>query len=201
MRTIEPETSSDSGSRAPKVPGEPGIWVFIFGDLLLFGYVFGVFLVNRAHDPGVFIESQRSLNVHVGVLYTLLLLTSSLFIVRAMSFIRAGDAVRAPAYVLLAIACGAAFAVIKVVEYSGKVSSGITLKTNNFYLFYFFMTGLHLGHVLLGLVALGVLWRFASRAGTPDFGNKMRYAEGFACFWHMVDQLWLVIFPLLYLLH
>jgi nitric oxide reductase NorE protein len=193
--------SALSGDRPPRVPGEPGMWFVILGDLLLFAYVFAVFLAYRADHSEVFASSQRNLSVGVGLIYTLLLVTSSVFIVRAVSLMRAGNRERAPRYVLMAMACGVAFAVIKVFEYSGKVHAGITLNTNDFYLFYFFLTGMHLAHVLLGLAILTAMWFFARRAGTPSLGNKMRYAEGFACFWHMVDQLWLIIFPLLYLLH
>jgi len=192
-----PSTLGDN--RSSRVPGEPGMWFFILGDLLVFAYMFAVFLAYRADHSEIFASSQRNLSVGVGVIYTMLLLTSSMFIVRATSLMRAGDRERAPRYVLMAMACGMAFAAIKVSEYSNKVHAGITLNTNDFYLFYFFLTGMHLAHVLLGLAVLTAMWFLARRAGTPSIGNKMRYAEGFACFWHMVDQLWLIIFPLLYL--
>jgi nitric oxide reductase NorE protein len=195
------EPGTFGNKESSKVPGETGVWVFILGDLLIFGYIFTVFLAYRAHHSAVFASSQRHLNVDFGVTYTLILLTSSIFVVRAMSLIRAGDRQRAPRYVLVAMACGLAFAVIKLFEYSTKLHAGITPKTNDFYLFYFFLTGLHLAHVLLGMGVLTALWFLARRAGTPAMGNNMRYAEGCACYWHMVDQLWLIIFPLIYLLH
>src|SRR3982074_2478202 len=100
--------------RSARVPGEPGVWIFILGDLLVFAYMFAVFLVYRARRAEVFASSQRHLNVDVGVVYTLLLLTSSMFVVRAMSLMHAGDRQRALRYVLMAMACGLAFAVIKV---------------------------------------------------------------------------------------
>ena len=194
-----PGTSSET--HPPKVPGEPGIWVVIFGDLLVFSVIFGTLLVTRAQDFESWAAAQRHLNVGVGVVYTLILLTSSLFVVRAMALMRAGDHQRAPRYVIMAMACGLAFAVIKVFEYAGKVHAGITMQTDSFYLFYFFVTGLHLAHVLLGMGLLTLMWFLARRAGTPAMGDSMRYAEGCACFWHMVDLLWLVIFALIYLVH
>ncbi|KKC04146.1 cytochrome c oxidase subunit 3 [Mycobacterium nebraskense] len=191
------ETTTES-QRANQVPGEPGIWVFIFGDLLLFAYLFLLYLHYRRHDPELFARWQRHLNTDLGVAYTLLLLTSSLFVVFALRLIRLGNNRTAARLVLGAMGCGVAFAGIKVLEYYTKVHAGITPATNDFYLFYYVLTGLHLVHVAIGIGVLSFMGWLARRA--PDLSPlRLRLAEGCACFWHMVDLLWLVIFPLLYL--
>jgi nitric oxide reductase NorE protein len=94
-------------------------------------------------------------------------------------------------------AVGAVFVIVKVFEYHEKVSAGITPATNDFYMYYFVMTGLHLAHVLLGLVVLVVLSR-TTRATDPS-RTHIAFLEGGACFWHLVDLLWIVIFPLVFL--
>lgn len=191
------EAAADN-QRAKNVPGEPGIWVFIFGDLLLFAYIFLLYLHYRTHDPELFARWQRHLNTDLGVAYTFLLLTSSLFVVFALRLIRRGNNRKAPLFVLGATCCGVAFAIIKVLEYYTKVHAGITPATNDFCLFYYVLTGLHLVHVAIGVGVLSFMWWLARRA--PDLSPlRLRLAEGCACFWHMVDLLWLVIFPLLYL--
>jgi nitric oxide reductase NorE protein len=184
--------------RVQKIPGEAGIWVLIFGDLLFFAYLFLTYLHYRVGDPAQFSRSQGHLSTNLGVLYTLFLLTSSLFAVIALRQIRAGKRRTAPILVMGAIGCGVAFVGTKGVEYYAKVHAGITPGTNQFCLFYYILTGLHLAHVAIGLGVLGFMWWLARRA--PYLSPlRLSLAEGCACFWHMVDLLWLVIFPLLYL--
>ena len=82
-------------------------------------------------------------------------------------------------------------------EYTAKVSQGHVPTQNNFYLYFYILTGLHLFHVLLGVVVLVVL---LVQAGRPELSETRRgVIEGGACFWHLVDLLWIVLFPLLYL--
>jgi nitric oxide reductase NorE protein len=184
------------GSR--RVPAEPGLWVVVFGDLGVFGIFFAAYLLARGQSPELFAAAQHELDANLGITYTLLLLTSSLLVARALAGIRVGDTHRAPRLVLAAAACGAAFAVLKGFEYSAKASEGLTPHTNDFFLYYFVLTGLHLVHLLVGLGLLGYLWVLARRPARLD-ETHLAYAEGSASFWHMVDALWIVIFPLLYL--
>ena len=178
------------------IPGEVGIWVFILGDMLAFALFFGVFMVERGADPGAFDASRRSLSVGFAVANTLLLLTSSLFVVMAVRAIRRGERALAPRLVLLAAACGGAFVINKALEYGAKLDAGITPATDDFFMFFYMLTGIHLLHVLIGLVVLAVLWRIARRSPRP---SDQRHFEVGASYWHMVDLLWIVLFPLLYL--
>jgi nitric oxide reductase NorE protein len=92
---------------------------------------------------------------------------------------------------------GACFVVVKVLEYHEKVAAGITPATNEFFTYYFVLTGLHLAHVLAGLAILLALSRLAR---TPQANpTRIAFFEGGSCFWHMVDLLWIVIFPLVFL--
>ena len=85
-----------------------------------------------------------------------------------------------------------------MVEYSAKLDAGLSLTTNEFFTFYFVLTGLHMIHVLVGMVVLALLWMRMRIAHTAE--QDRVWVEGGATFWHMVDLLWIVIFPLLYLL-
>jgi len=196
--TPTPEQPAGPG-RPRHVPGEEGIWVFIFGDMLVFAVLFGTYLYYRAKDVALFTTSQQVLNTTLGLINTLLLLFSSLLVVLAVSAVRQGAPQPAPRLLAGAIGCGVAFSVLKIVEYAGKVDMGITPQTNGFYMFYFVLTGLHWFHLLLGLGVLTYMY-FSARRPALD-AKQFAWFEGAGCYWHMVDLLWIVLFPLLYLMN
>lgn len=196
---IDPEAPAASpAGRTRRVPGEEGTWIFIFGDMCVFAVFFCVFLSTRMSDPDGFARDQAQLNQNFGAINTVLLLVSSLLVVLAMRAVHS-PALRSRAPRLLAGAwlCGAGFLAIKVVEYAEKVDHGITPQTSDFFMYYFVLTGLHAFHLVLGLVALTVLINLARK---PEMSKgQFVFFEGGACFWHMVDLLWLVLFPLIFL--
>jgi nitric oxide reductase NorE protein len=192
-----PIADSQVPPRRRHVPGEEGIWVLIFGDMVVFGILFGTYLYYRAEDVALFTTSQQVLNTTFGLINTLLLLFSSLLVVVAVAGVRQGRP--QPKLLLGAIACGLAFSVLKIVEYSDKIDLGITPQTNSFYMFYFFLTGLHWFHLLLGLGVLTYMYLSARRPALD--AKQFAWFEGCGCFWHMVDLLWIVLFPLLYLMN
>ena len=168
----------------------------IFGDMLLFTMLFGAYLNSRSHNRALFAESQLALNRTLGVANTLVLLCSSMLIVLAVRAMRSTQFRHLAARLTLAGALvGSCFVIVKVIEYRTKVAAGITPNTNE----YFALTGLHLVHVVVGLIVLLVLWRFARRTETTR--TQVAVFEGGGCFWHMVDLLWLIIFPLVFLVH
>jgi nitric oxide reductase NorE protein len=186
------------GPRVRHVPGEPGIWVLLFGDMAVFTVLFAVYLHARGQHPELFAQSQDALNRNFGAINTLVLLTSSLLVVLAVRALRS-DRWRhlARRLTLAGVAVGACFVLIKVFEYHEKLAAGITPSTNEFFMYYFVLTGLHLAHVIVGLAVLLALSQLA-RKPAPT-GTHLAFFEGGACFWHMVDLLWIVIFPLLFL--
>lgn len=179
------------------VPGEEGIWVFIFGDMLVFAAFFLTYLFYRGGDPATFNTAQAALNANYGVINTLLLLLSSLFVAMAVDALRRKVHRLAPPLIAGAFVCGLGFSVLKVLEYGDKIKQGVDPTTNDFYMFYFVLTGLHWFHLLLGLVVLALLFRLARKPSLNQ--RQFAFVEGGACFWHMVDLLWIVLFPLLYL--
>ena len=184
--------------RSTHVPGEPGMWVLLFGDMTVFAVLFIVYLHARGHNRELFAQSQSALNKNFGAINTLVLLSSSLLIVMAGRAIRSARWVHLAQRLTLAGATvGACFVVVKVLEYREKVAAGITPATNEFFTYYFVLTGLHLAHVLAGLAILLALSRLA-RTPQPN-ATRIAFFEGGSCFWHMVDLLWIVIFPLVFL--
>ncbi|MGE5471251.1 MAG: cytochrome c oxidase subunit 3 family protein [Bacteroidota bacterium] len=181
-----------------RLPGDLAIWFFILAELLVFGVFFVAYAITRAHHVELFDAEQLTLNRNAGALNTILLLTASYFVAGAVHAARTGLARRTPALLLAGIACGSGFVVVKLFEYADKLGAGITLSSSPFYMFYLSLTFFHFMHVLLGLVILTVLWRQA-RAGAYNPGN-MNGLESGASYWHMVDLLWIVLFPLVYIM-
>lgn len=180
------------------IPGEPGIWVLIFGDMVIFTVLFAVYLDRRSRDTELFASSQDHLNRTLGAVNTLILLTSSILIVFAAKAFRDPRLRhRARALTIGGAIIGVGFVVLKSLEYQQKFSAGITASTNEFFMYYFVLTGLHLAHVIIGLVVLTALTRLARKSEPSP--THIAFFEGGACFWHMVDLLWIVIFPLVFL--
>jgi nitric oxide reductase NorE protein len=180
------------------VPGEPGIWIVLFGDMGVFAILFSVYLHQRGRSRDLFEHSQEALNRTFGAINTLVLLTSSLLVFLAVRALRRERWRHlAPRLFLGGAAVGVCFVAIKALEYHEKIAAGITPKTNDFFMYYFVLTGLHLAHVIIGLSVLVALWRLARNP--VRISNRMVVFEGGGCFWHMVDLLWIVIFPLLFL--
>jgi nitric oxide reductase NorE protein len=183
--------------RARRVPGESGTWVFLFGDMLVFGTFFATFMVERAKAPEIFDASRKTLHTGVGLANTFVLLTSSLCVVIALAALRSGARHIARSAVLAAMVCGGIFILLKVFEYHSLIAQGHGVGANHFYLYYFILTGVHLFHVCVGLAVLTFLLAQTRRDEISE--TRMAVVEGGACFWHLVDLLWVVLFPLLYL--
>lgn len=182
---------------AGHIPGEPGIWLFIAGDCLLFSALFIVFLLYRAEQPATFGAGRAALNQLFGLGNTLLMLTSSWFVATGVEAARR-NLIGVPQRCFgAALACGAAFGLIKVFEYREKIVAGITPTTNNFFMFYFVYTGIHMIHILIGMAVLAMLIGYTRQRNIQPL--QIQHLETGASFWHLVDLLWIVLFPLLYL--
>lgn len=183
---------------APKLPGVEGIWVFVAADMVFFGVLFFSFMVERSKDVALFESSRQALNADFGGINTLILLTSSWCVVRAVSCAKQNKLAQLPHWLMAAFTCGLAFWVSKIIEYSQKISVGLTPMSNDFFMLYYSLTGIHLLHVTAGTVMLFIFWR---EARTNSFSNDqfIRLESG-AIYWHMVDLLWIFMFPLIYLL-
>lgn len=177
-------------------PGQPDMWVLVMVEALTFSAYFLVYIIYRMRHPELYLESQAHLSRELGVADTLILLTSSWSIARCVQRARAGEYRAALYSVFLTIGLGLLFTGAKLYEWSLKVQSGLYFGSNEFFSFYYFLTGMHLLHVLVGFIVLGVvvyqLWNPARRS--------QEIIETGATYWHMVDFLWMIIFALLYLM-
>ena len=180
------------------LPGEEGAWIFIVGDMMVFGLFFIVYLYHRGYAVSSFSDSQELLNQHYGALNTLLLLSSSWFIVMAINAVRKNKGSEAQRLILMGIFCGIGFIFIKILEYAEKIRDGYYLTTNDFFMFYYALTGAHFLHYLGGMGAL--IYIYVKCAEEQVDGRFFGTVEAVALYWHMVDLLWIFIFPLLYLL-
>lgn len=179
------------------LPGEAGVWVFIFGDMMVFSLFFLVFLYYRNLDILTFNASQSLLNLNYGAINTVLLLTSSWFVALGLEAIRKAKSQFASKLFSLAFLCGVGFALIKYLEWGEKIQLGHTLTSNDFFMYYYMFTGIHFLHLIIGMGVLLFLI-IKARAGHCASSDIHVYESGGA-YWHMVDLLWIVLFPLLYL--
>ncbi len=195
MDAVNREASLDE--RKEHIPGEEGIWVFVMGDMIVFTLFFCIFLIYRGGDLEVFQSSREQLSLHFGVVNTILLLLGSWFVASCIDAYRRRNLFLCRTFIGLGALCGFAFTVLKYFEYVKSFNAGFTPQTNDFFMFYFIFTGIHLTHVIVGFSLLLYFW-FALRGGIDNVG--IMGMESSATYWHMVDLLWIVLFPLLYLL-
>ncbi|MBR0816961.1 cytochrome c oxidase subunit 3 family protein [Bradyrhizobium liaoningense] len=190
MSTADCEQQETGWGILEDLPGDPMIWVLIFSELVAFGLFLGAFTVARAVHPAVFAAGQAVLDSNLAGLNTVVLVTSGWAAARATRAARTSEKRASRWWLLTAMALGGLFIAIKLAEYAEEIDRGIGLETSPFFTLYFLLTGFHLLHVCLGIVILAVVCRRAEASGV----------ETGAAFWHMVDLVWIVMFPILYLM-
>ncbi len=182
----------------PRLRGDLGVWLVILLEMLTFAILFVAFAFARTRELALFNESQATLNLQAGALNTVLLITGSWCVASAVRAVARNNSATGARWLLAALACGTGFMGVKLLEFAQKLNAGVDLSSNTFYMFYFFLTGFHFLHVLVGMLALVYLW-FKTRRGA--YGSHDLHAlETGAAFWHMVDLLWIVLFPLVYVM-
>jgi nitric oxide reductase NorE protein len=185
---------AEMGKRAKFVPGQPDMWAFVLFETLVFTAYFGFYLFYRARSPELFLHSQAQLDLRVGVLNTLVLLLSSWSVARCVQSARAGVYRAALRDVFITAAFAAMFLFFKVFEWARLVRIGNGLDSNDFFMYYFFLTGIHFVHLLIGFIVLGaIVYQLRSPAR-----RSQELVETCATYWHTVDFLWVLIFALLY---
>ncbi|OGB30738.1 MAG: cytochrome-c oxidase [Burkholderiales bacterium RIFCSPLOWO2_12_FULL_61_40] len=183
---------------APRLPGDLAVWLIILAELLTFGILFLSYAFARALDVELFNASQRTLDLNSGAVNTVLLITGSWCVVHAVKAVRRDASGQGVRWLVAAMVCGAGFISLKSMEFSAKADAGIDLSTNTFYMFYLMLTAFHFLHVVVAMVFLAILL-VKTRQGA--YGSHDTHAlETGAAFWHMVDLLWIVLFPLVYVM-
>jgi cytochrome c oxidase subunit 3 len=190
--------------------GKIGMWLFLVTEILLFGGLFVGFAIMQSLHREAFVAAHRHLDRTLGFINTLVLLTSSYTMVMAVQSARTDRRKRVIVYLLLTLICAGVFLGIKYVEYSHKFHEGLlpgrfySHKGDTvpgqfmFFSFYFMMTGLHGLHILGGMAVIAWVLR---RAVQGDFSNGYYTPVDFVgLYWHLVDLIWIYLFPLLYLI-
>ncbi|MCD8569576.1 MAG: cytochrome c oxidase subunit 3 family protein [Geovibrio sp.] len=184
-----------------------GMWLFLFTEVLLFGGLFVLYAVFLSKYPQEFHDGGKELDVVIGTLNTVVLLVSSYFVALAISFIQRGDKKKAILFTWLTMAMALMFLVNKFFEWKAKFSHGIYPTSphlaelphgeNIFFGLYYIMTGLHGIHVVIGMTVLGFMANFLKR----DIINREDFVklENAGLYWHIVDLVWIFLFPLFYL--
>jgi len=181
------------------IPGEWGIWAFILTDLSVFGGYFGTFLVLRGQQPDVFRAGSEALNPTHGAVNTVFMLTASLCVALAIRSGREGRVLTAQKLLVGAGLCGTAFIVNKPIEWADQLAAGHGAHQSDFFQLYYLLTGIHLLHVIVAMVVVGMLWRKVRNVHVAPTFRQARYLENGASFWHLVDLIWMVLFALFYL--
>jgi nitric oxide reductase NorE protein len=180
-----------------RIPGEEGIWVFVLGDMTVFALFFATFMYSRGRNPKAFATAHNGLSVLPGTINTVLLLTSSLLVALGVNGVLSGNHHRAPRWFGAALACGGGFVAVKCLEWTHLFLAGRSVGTGEYFSYYFMFTGIHLGHVVIGLVVLSRL--IAVTRIRELTASRRKLCETGGIFWHMVDLLWVVLFALFYL--
>ncbi len=187
-----------------------GMWVFLVTEVLLFGGLFVGYGIMHAKHPEAFASAHRHLDRVLGALNTVVLLVSSFTMVMAVAAAQAGKRRQLIRYLIATLSLAGVFLVIKYFEYSHKIHEGLLpgqLYSYRgeavpgefmFFSFYFMMTGLHGLHVAAGMVAISWVLRRAVRG---DFSERYYTpVDLVGLYWHLVDMIWIYLFPLMYLI-
>lgn len=184
-----PITAEGSWGALSALPGNPMIWILIISELAVFGAALAGFMAMRMVEPAIFNAGQASLDFWLGGLNTMFLVTSGWLAARAVHLRERGERKRARLQIGAAGLFGLAFLLVKMLEWAGEFRQGHDLESDAFFTLFFLITGFHAAHVVMGLCILAIVavWDSVENLKTGT------------AFWHMVDLIWLVIFPIVYL--
>ena len=185
-----------------------GMWVFIFTEILLFGGLFLVYAIMRSSYSTEFHQAAHHLNAFIGTINTVVLLLSSATVAMSITAVQKGNNKLAVVLLFITLLCAAVFMLNKYFEWGHKIHIGlypgsdlmVSLSHGQvmFFSLYFFMTGLHMFHLIVGGIILTIVM-LKVQSGKI---NASRYVllENGGLYWHLVDLIWIFLFPLLYLI-
>ena len=178
-------------------PGGILIWIVIYVELITFGMAIVGLVFYGAQDRSQYHADSLLLNRNIAAINTVLLLTGGFLAAKAMACFKEKNTEKSAQFLLWAIFSGVGFLVLKMVEYSQKLQAGLTMEKSSFFMNYWLLTGFHWLHVLVGVVILifmrKTIIQLKDSASLEDL-------EAGTAFWHMCDLIWLLLFPILYLL-
>ena len=192
------DTAPYFGIKTRRIPGSLAIWSAILAEMSEFAIMFIVYFLAKVHNPEIFANGPQTLSTLAGTANTLIMLTSSFFVVRAVIAMRADEPATCARWLWGAVISGGLYLVIKYFEYSWNTSQGLSTETNIFYAVYYYITFNHFLHVGWGSAAIiWVIYRVNSGIYSPQEHEGLL---NIAVYWHMIDLAWITIFPLLYVI-
>ena len=191
--------ASAAPAGASTVPGNRGIWVGILCELSEFALMFLAWAWFRHVHPDDFHAGPAMLNAGSGIANTVVMLTSGYLAVRAVLAIRRGDGIAARNWLIATLCGGLAFLLIKAFEFRWNIEHGVVGTGNSFVAMYYYLTFNHLVHVVWG--CLGLIWAILRAQFGAYSAADHEGLEAAVLYWHATDLAWIVIFPLLYVLH
>ncbi|CAH0193665.1 cytochrome c oxidase subunit 3 family protein [Pseudomonas brassicacearum] len=181
-----------------RLPGDLAMWFFILAELSVFALLILTFTVAQALHPQTFSEGRQLLDRSTGLAMTLSLLTAGLFAALAQEQVRQDRPRRAALLLCVALLLACGYVGIKLTEYAHLLASGLGMEHNTFFTLYWILTAFHFLHVLLGMVILAWL---AEGCRRRRYGSQRNSGlESGVLYWHMVDLVWVVLFPVVYIL-
>jgi nitric oxide reductase NorE protein len=178
-------------------PGGILIWIVIYVELITFGMAIVGLAYYGSQERIKFHEDSQHLNKTIATINTILLLTGGFFAAKAIQYFKDKRIDKSARFFLFAIFSGLGFLILKIVEYSQKLEAGFTMDYSSFFMNYWLLTGFHWLHVLVGVVILFFLRRIVLQ---KKENASLEDLEAGTAFWHMCDIIWLLLFPILYLL-
>ncbi len=176
-----------------------GIWLFLASEVMLFGALFSTFIILRT-GATVWPHGYEVLNIPMGALNTVLLITSSVTIVMSWASLKLKEFGKYKLYMGLTVVLSCVFLVVKYFEYQAKFHHGYYPATNTYFAIYFTMTGLHAIHIIGGIIVNAYLLGPGSKMWHTEPERFTGRIEVAGLYWHFVDLVWIFLFPLLYLL-
>lgn len=185
-----------------KLPGDLAMWFFILAELTVFAVFFIGFAVAENLNLTMFAEGKAQLHKVAGLANTIALITSSYFVAISLHSMRENKDKQTISRLALALMFASVYVVLKLWEYQALFSQGIDIETNTFFTLYFLITAFHFMHILLGMVILRYMAInvYKGKYRDPETENEFSGFESGACYWHMVDLLWIILFPLIYVI-
>lgn len=178
-------------------PGGILIWIIIFLELFTFGAALIAMVYYGSQELELFHNSSLKLNTTYGMVNTLFLLTSGFFMALSVTELKKGNKEKFKRLILLTMLFGCLFLCLKSFEYYEKLNEGIDIGYNTFFTFYWMLTLFHVIHVLVGLVILATVYFGIRKEKTT---TNIEDVEASGAFWHMCDLIWMMLFPVIYLL-
>lgn len=178
--------------------GDIAVWMIITAELLAFSIFFIGFMIARAHSTIDFTHKQAQLDLNSGFINTLALITGSFGVASAIHYLEKNNRHLAARYWFFACLCALIFIVNKSREFSQAVGTGLFESDHAFDLFYLWLGGFHFLHVVFGLLILLIIGTKLVKDELMD--NALHVCESGGVYWHMVDLVWLILFPMLYVL-